>query len=72
VPTALLVSKWLGYGVAIVTISAGVAILGEIVDLGSAPPQLRVTLGVVLVLLGVYRFVVTRTRASEAQAHEQP
>jgi hypothetical protein len=71
VPKALSVSKWLGYSVAGVTFTAGVAVLAELIDLGYAPAQLRVTLGVVLVLLGIYRFVITRTKASEAQSHDE-
>lgn len=54
------VSKLFGYGVSLITASAGILILSGF--LVSVPEQIRIIFGVVLLLLGVYRFVITQTR----------
>lgn len=69
--TAVSVSKWLGYSVAIVTFVAGIVVLAQLLDLGNTPVQLRVTLGVVLVLLAIHRFVITQMRVSREQSRDE-
>lgn len=55
------VSKFFAYGVSLITASAGFLVLVGLLVSQSVPPQVRITFGVVLFLLGIYRFVVTRT-----------
>ncbi len=51
-------AKILGYGIAVISFSAGVLLLTGLLKL-DAPSTVRNTFGVVLVLMGLYRFVVT-------------
>ena len=60
------VSKLFAYAVSFITVSAGViVVLGFFVS-ESLPARFRMTFGVVLVLLGVYRFVMTRVRSARS------
>jgi hypothetical protein len=59
-------STYLGFTVSfITTIAGGIIISGY--AFGYVPAKMRVTFGVVLILWGVYRFVLTRSRAREEQ-----
>jgi hypothetical protein len=51
-------SKILGYGIAVISFSAGVLLLTGLLKL-DAPATLRNSFGVVLILMGLYRYVVT-------------
>lgn len=60
-------SAVLGY-----TVSCVMAVVGGAVAFGmfvhdGVPPQFRITLGVVMVLMGLYRFVITRMRSAERE-----
>jgi len=68
---ALVFSKWLGYCVAGVSLLGGAAIVAGVLAAETVPPRFRITLGVVLILLGVYRFVITRTRTAEAESRNE-
>jgi hypothetical protein len=57
----------LGYVISGVMSVAGVLILTGIISNEGMPPKVWITFGVVLVLFGVYRFVLTRMRASQAE-----
>lgn len=57
------VTRFFGYGVSLVSVVVGVAFVsGQFVP-SSIPLQFRVMCGVVFLLLGIYRFVVTRFKA---------
>jgi hypothetical protein len=62
----LSVSKILGYGVSFLTLVVGGIVLFGFFLPPTIPEQFRITCGVVLVLMGVYRFVVTRAKVDEA------
>jgi hypothetical protein len=53
--------KVFGYAVSIITIIAGIVILADILKF-NAVPSVRYTFGIVIVLTGIYRFVITRTK----------
>jgi hypothetical protein len=64
------ISIYLGYSVSAVTF-----VFGTIIVSGLAfqyiPVQMRVMFGVVMILWGIYRFVLTRTRARRQQEDEE-
>ncbi|MEK6755412.1 MAG: hypothetical protein AABZ02_04585 [Bacteroidota bacterium] len=61
------VSKILGYSISgLVTIFGILVLTGLVVNEGM-PSKFRITFGIVLVLFGIFRFAVTRTRASRAE-----
>lgn len=53
--------KILGYTVSVITVIAGITILSDILNL-HAVPSVRYMFGIVIVLIGIYRFVITRTK----------
>lgn len=58
------------------TISGAVGIFGILVLTGGVvnegmPSNVRIAFGVVLVLFGIYRYVVTRMRASQDEGDDQ-
>ncbi len=54
-------SKLTAYAIAVVSISVGVGLLTGLLGY-DVPPHFRYTFGVVLLLMGIYRYVVTRFR----------
>jgi uncharacterized membrane protein YfcA len=59
------VGQWLGYTVSAVMVGVGVAVMtGWFVHEG-VPDQFRWTFGAVLVLMGIYRFFITRIKAQQ-------
>ncbi len=50
--------KMFAYAIAGITFSAGVAIVTGLLHF-DVPPQVRLTFGAVLILMGIYRFLVT-------------
>jgi hypothetical protein len=55
----------LGYSVSFLTfVTGGIVVFGLFLP-PTVPEQFRITCGVVLILMGVYRFVVTRAKADE-------
>ena len=63
-------SKYLGYLVAFVSLSAGVVFLSGLFLPTTMPVQLRLTVGVVFVLMSIYRFVATKYRIREQERLE--
>jgi hypothetical protein len=63
------ISTYLGYSVSAITFVCGIVVVSGIV-LGNVPGQLRVTFGVVLILWGIYRFVITRFRTRQKAEEE--
>lgn len=60
-------SKYIGYSVAFVSLCVGTIFISGLFLHTTVPTQLRVMGGIVFVLLGVYRFVVTRYKAREEE-----
>lgn len=56
-------ARVLGYAVSGVSVLFGAAILAGFFLADPLPQQVRITFGVVLVLMGIYRFVVTKVQA---------
>jgi succinate-acetate transporter protein len=67
--TSSAVSTYLGYSVSAITFVCGIAVVSGLV-LGNVPAQLRVMFGIVLILWGIYRFVVTRFRMRQQNDQE--
>ena len=65
------VSRLFAYAVSFITVSSGVILVSGFFVPESVPAQFRITFGVVLVLLGIYRFVITRMRASQSARMEE-
>lgn len=59
------------YAVSLITVSAGVIVLSGLFISEAVPAQFRITMGVVLVLLGIYRFVIARLRAAHSARMEE-
>ncbi len=60
-------SRLFAYGVSLITVSAGVLILLGFLLSESVPAEFRIVSGLVLLLLGIYRFVVTRTQVLQSR-----
>ena len=60
-------SKYIGYSVSIVSLCVGTLFLFGLFVQAAIPTQLRVTCGVVFLLLGIYRYVVTRYKVKEEE-----
>jgi len=56
---------YLGYVVSVVTASAGIVIVSGLVLDRGIPPQFRITFGIVFILMGIYRFVLTRAKIQQ-------
>ena len=65
------VSRLFAYAVSFITVGAGVIVVSGFFVSESVPVQLRATFGVVLVLLGIYRFVITRMKATRPAGTEE-
>jgi predicted metal-binding membrane protein len=65
------VSKFLGYSVSAVTTSLGILVLFGLIVTDSIPTQFRIIFGVVLLLMGVYRFVTTKTRTMQTRREDE-
>ncbi len=66
-PAASLIGTVLGYSVAVIAGTFGVAVLAGFVDTSAFPIHFRVTFGVVLLLLAIYRAITTRIRAQHRE-----
>jgi hypothetical protein len=60
-----------GYGMSGLMAVVGVLVLSGIVALEGLPVQLRLLFGVVLILYGVFRFMMTRSRAKQAESSDK-
>jgi uncharacterized membrane protein len=69
-PTTSAVSTYLGYSVSALEFLAGVILVSGLF-FKYVPDQLRIMCGVVLMLLGIYRFVVTRYRMRQQNDQEK-
>jgi uncharacterized membrane protein len=64
------IAEYLGYSVSAITFVFGIVIVSGFA-FQYIPVQMRMMFGVVMILLGVYRFVLTRTRASRQNENEE-
>jgi len=64
------ISIYLGYAVSAVSFVFGIIIVSGI-SLQYIPFQMRMIFGVVMILLGVYRFVLTRTKIRQQHEEEE-
>jgi len=64
------ISIYLGYAVSAVTFVFGIIIVSGI-SFQYIPFQMRMIFGVVMILLGVYRFVLTRTKIRQQREEEE-
>ncbi|MBN1398273.1 MAG: hypothetical protein JXA06_09615 [Bacteroidetes bacterium] len=64
------ISSYLGYTVSAVTFIFGVIILSGLA-FQYIPVEMRIMFGVVMVLMGIYRFVLTRTKIRQKSEGEE-
>ena len=64
------ISIYLGYAVAVVSFVFGVVVVSG-VAFHYIPIQMRLMFGIVMILLGAYRFVLTRTRIRQQREAEE-
>jgi hypothetical protein len=64
------ISIYLGYAVSLVSFIFGIVIVSGI-SFQYIPFQMRMIFGVVMILLGVYRFVLTRTKIRQQREDEE-
>ena len=61
----------LGYSVSVIMGGVGLLILGGILFSQGVPDKFRIMFGIVVTLMGVYRFVLTRSRSLQRQRDER-
>ncbi|HWP83256.1 MAG TPA: hypothetical protein VNN76_11445 [Bacteroidota bacterium] len=59
-------SAAIGYAVSVITATCGVFVLLGFFLPKAVPENVRITFGIVIVLLGIYRFAVTRLRSTQS------
>jgi hypothetical protein len=64
------ISLYLGYSVSLVTFVSGIIIVSGLA-FPYIPIQMRMMFGIVMILWGVYRFVLTKTRARRKHEDEE-
>ncbi|HLF20415.1 MAG TPA: hypothetical protein VI704_06465 [Bacteroidota bacterium] len=64
------VSTIIGYALSTIFLVFGVVVLLGLAVPDTLPKQFRMTMGVVLVLWGVYRFVLTKMKRSSPKAED--
>jgi len=65
------ISKILALTVAAIMVIAGVAVLTGIFLPPATPKPMRLMLGIVFLLMGVYRFMMTRLQAKQAERRDE-
>lgn len=64
---AIKFSTYLGYSVAALSVLCGTIVVTGFLMPSYIPTRLRVMFGIVLLLLGIYRYVMTRIKVSQEQ-----
>lgn len=59
------IGTWLGYAVSAVMTGVGAAVMAGYLIHAGVPEQFRWTFGAVLVLMGLYRFFITRIKVQQ-------
>ena len=62
---------YLGYAVSTVTFAAGAVIVSGLVLDARLPAQFRIMFGIVFMLMGVYRFVLTRAKIRQWRTEQE-
>jgi hypothetical protein len=65
------ISRVLAFSVAAIMVLAGIAVLGGFFLPPNAPKVMRFTFGIVFLLMGVYRFLMTRLQAKQAERADE-
>ncbi len=65
------VGSLLGYAVSAVMAAVGALVLAGYLVHPGVPDQFRWTFGIVLILMGIYRFFMTQTRRQRRRAEEE-
>ncbi|MDP2886733.1 MAG: hypothetical protein Q8P51_17125 [Ignavibacteria bacterium] len=65
------ISTFVGYGISVMMCIVGILVLSGVLVKEGMPVELRMLFGVVLVLYSVYRFMMTRTRAKQAESSDE-
>jgi hypothetical protein len=63
--------KILAYVVAVISFCTGIAMIMGLITTEATPPEFRYMAGIVLMLLGIYRFAVTYTKKKTYEDSEQ-
>lgn len=71
-PQPINISAIIGYTVSALTSTLGILVLAGMFIPEAVPSKVRITFGAVIVLLGIYRFVITRVRLMQSRrdAHD--
>ncbi|MBI3586034.1 MAG: hypothetical protein HY088_02760 [Ignavibacteriales bacterium] len=64
-------SRVMAYAVSAVTFVMGALVLAGLFIHETVPKEFRITFGVVLVLMGIYRFAITKTKETQAKKLEK-
>ena len=64
-------SQRFAYSTAIILCAAGVSVISGWVVADSVPDRFRYVFGAILVLMGIYRFAVTRFKKMRRESDEQ-
>ena len=64
------ISLYLGYSVSAVASVFGIILLGGFA-FQYVPAQMRITFGIVMILLGIYRFVLTQIKSKQKNEDEE-
>ena len=62
---------FVGYGISGLMAVVGILVLSGILITKGTPTEMRVLFGIVLILYGVYRFVITRIRAKQTESPDE-
>lgn len=65
------ISAILGYSLAAIFFGFGVVVVSGIAIPDYVPKEFRLTIGVVLLLWGIYRFVLTKTKSNDAEGSDE-
>lgn len=64
-------SRVMAYAVSGITFVMGTLVLAGVFIQETVPKEFRITFGVVLMLMGIYRFAVTKTKEVQAKKLEK-
>ncbi|MDZ7369054.1 MAG: hypothetical protein ONB43_24845 [candidate division KSB1 bacterium] len=65
------ISMMLALAVGVVMLASGIAVLTGIVLPPAAPRPLRLTLGIVFLLMGIYRLLMIRLQVKQAERSDE-
>jgi len=62
--------KYLSYSLSAVFFVGGLFIILDVFNLSNVPMEMRIMLGIVLMLWAIYRFIITRTKLKQNDEEE--